>query len=320
MIAADISDMSDKPVQRAGARPSLRVLVVGFPRLAAHIAELLAGPDVQARFLHRRAVLSVPFVDAVYQVGGGPIVPRRLLTACRLFGRTAVKHWVGSDVMRLHEDRVRRQIDLGFVHNFAVAPWLGEELREAGVRADVVPLSPIGDEPELPLPAAPFTVLSYLPDHKFEFYGGPAVYAAAEALPDVRFLVVGGDGVHHVAPSNVTTLGTIGDMSSIYARTHVLLRFPQHDGLSYMVLEALNSGRHVVWNHPIATGRLALTPDDVVLRVRELRDDFAAGALMVNDGGRQHVRETYGRETVRRRIIAAIRAAVAAETKGSVTT
>lgn len=318
-MIAESADVSDKVARRAAARSPLRVLVVGFPRLAGHIAELLTGPDIQARYVHRRAMLSIPFVDAVYQVGGGPIVRRRLINACRLFGRTTIKHWVGSDVMRLHEDKVRRQIDLGFVHNFVVAPWLGEELRQAGVSADIVPLSPIGDEPELPLPDGQFTVLSYLPDHKFEFYGGPAVYAAAAALPDVRFIVVGGDGAVHPAPPNVTMLGTIDDMSSIYARTHVLLRFPQHDGLSYMVLEALNCGRHVVWTHPIATGRVARTSDEVVLRVRELRDAFAAGTLAVNDAGRQHVRKTYGRETVRRRIVAAIRAAVGAEVKGTVT-
>jgi hypothetical protein len=219
--------------------------------------------------------------------------------------------------LRLHEPKVRRQIQTGGVRHLTVAPWLALELREAGVQAEVLPLSPIGNEPILPPAADPFTLLSYLPDHKFEFYGGPSVYAAAAAFPDVRFLVVGGSGDERPAPGNVVSLGVVEDMTDVYARTHVLLRHARHDGLPYMVLEALNFGRHAIWNYPIPGVRVAVSQEEVLRQIDDCRAAHAAGSLGVNAAGRDYVRTEFGRETIRRRISAVIDAAVDAGPKGA---
>jgi hypothetical protein len=76
--------------------------------------------------------------------------------------------------------------------HLAGAPWLAEELQTIGVPASCVWLPsqlPTGDVPPLP---NVFTVGSYIPDSRFEFYGGPLIYEAARRLPFVRFLIFGG--------------------------------------------------------------------------------------------------------------------------------
>jgi hypothetical protein len=179
------------------------------------------------------------------------------------------------------------------MEHWAVAAHLVDELAEAGITATNVPLSVVETVEPAPPPPPPLTLLSYLPTRKFDFYNGATVLSLASRFPDVRFLIVGDDGTDRGATKNVEFLGYQRDIDKVYARSHALLRLPRHDGLSYMVLEALNHGRQVIWNLPFEAARMGRTENEVACHIRELRAALAAGTLAINERGRQVVHATH---------------------------
>ncbi len=286
MASSDISNSG--PESAAAGTQAPTVLLLGFPRLATPLVHTLGDENLRCIY-GRFSALRVPFCDLVYQVGGGPFVRPRIFEVCKALHRRIVKHWVGSDVLRAREARVVEQHATGLIEDWAVSSRLVEELAQSGIKAKQVPLSAVGSVELRPMPPAPLTALAYLPNEKFEFYGGDVVLSLAERFTDTQFLVVGGDGRGRTAPANVKFLGFRKDMAEIYARSHVLLRLPRHDGLSFMVLEALNHGREVIWNQPFEASRLALTENEAAAHLRELRDRLRSGDFPLNLHGREYV-------------------------------
>jgi len=279
--------------------------VIGFKNFASKTPDLLNGGPLRFTWISRPSIwpLHFPSAAALYQHGGGPLVPSRLFAACRFFNRPIIKHWLGSDVLRAASPLVQAQNASGQIIHWANSPWLAAELAQAGIAARTV--SNLGtDGAVLPMPAAPLTVLTFLP--KFDFYGGRDVLALARALPEVRFLVVAAKGDGWGASSNVEFLGYRTDMPEVYARCHVLLRMPKHDGKSRMVCEALAFGRHVVWNYPMVGARLALTRPLAAALLRRLEDDLRAGRLEPNQVGSEYIATHESSHVVREQILTAM--------------
>ena len=102
----------------------------------------------------------------------------------------------------------------------------------------------------LPLPNR-FSVLVYVSNvRKTEFYGLHDIVAAAKVLPDIDFTLVGPTEKQlPLLPGNVRPVGWVQDMRSVYAQVSALWRPVRHDGLSFMVLEALAHGRQVLYTY-----------------------------------------------------------------------
>jgi hypothetical protein len=209
-----------------------------------------------------------------------------------------VNYWIGSDVeafrSRLEQGRVART-DLRAIRSlahFAAAANLEPELIEAGIPARTVTLpSPERDVPSAPPLPDEFSVLSYWGDGRYEFYGGPALFEAARALPDVPFRIVGtwGEGTPD-PPRNVRFLGRVNDMERWYAASSVLVRLPSHDSVpAGMVEEALLAGRTVIysfaWPHTVLVDREDPAALAAVLAGLKSSDD--EGALELNAAGRE---------------------------------
>jgi len=249
-----------------------------------------------------RAAFSLMRAEALVAVGG-PSPPPRLTAVARSLNVPIVVVWVGSDVLAVTSSRahyVREAL------NLSVAPWLSQELKAAGVDAPYVPF--IGVQiPALPEAAASGTlrVLTYLPKNRADFYGRRHVYTCAAALPDSAFEVVGSDAVDAAAPPNVRFLGWVSP-ERLFDGVDVLLRLPEHDGMSVMVLDALAHARHVIWNHDVPGVRCAANPHDAVAILRELADLRRIGALPLNDTGRAFVNAVYERSRVGETFAAAL--------------
>jgi len=78
---------------------------------------------------------------------------------------------------------------------------------------------------------------------------------------------------------------------------------PEHDGLSFMVLEALSAGRHVIWNHPFGGVLEAGNEAEAGLHLRRLLAQHSAGQLALNEVGRDAVRDRYSPSRVREEIL-----------------
>jgi hypothetical protein len=301
-----------------------RLAVGGLPYFGRKMAALLSGEGWQAAYLETRGWRPAPALralrrarraDALYQLGGQIARlsrPNALLAVAR---RPCVMHWTGSDVLfaRKVAERgaVAERLRRGCIH-WAGAPWLVDELATFGVRADWVPHSAVAAPERIPeLPDGPFTVLAYLRAGREAFYGAGAVCRAAATLPEAVVLVVGCarlDG----APANVRCLGWIAEMAPVYARCHALLRMTEHDGLAFMVQEALAFGRHAVWNHPFPGAVEAASAAAACDRLKELAGRHRAGTLAPNLDGAAHVHARYNpdriRDDIRRRLAAVIEA------------
>ena len=217
-------------------------------------------------------------------------------------------HWVGSDIMEM---KIFQQQGFKFcpyllkkaVHWVEVS-WTGEELAELGIMGKIVPLTPtnfpaaILDFPEK------FTALTYLPTGNSQFYGESQIVELAKKFPAIVFLVVAASATDRKPdwPANLIPVGWVDNMAEIYREVMVLIRLPQHDGLSFMVLEALANGRHVIWNYPL-TGVMQTTGfGQTAVTLAEIYQDFCQGRLTVNQTGRDFVIEHYNPEIVWQRI------------------
>ncbi len=297
--------------------PPSRLAIGGMPYFGRRMAELLSGDGWQVDYLETRGWQPVAAVRALraarragvlYQLGGQIARfsrPHLLLATIR---RPCVMHWTGSDVTYARgvaaRGGVAERLRSGVVH-WAGAPWLVDELAGIDVRSEWVPHSAIEAPARLPDFPEQFTVLAYLRPGRESFYGAEAVRRVARELPGARVVVAGCDRLAG-APPNVHCLGWVADMAPVYARAHVLLRMPVHDGLSFMVQEALAHGRHAVWNHPFPGAITAGDDGEACARISELVARHAVGALPLNLTGAEHVRARYNprriREDVRARI------------------
>jgi hypothetical protein len=310
-------------VNRQCAASARRAIAVGgLPYFGRRLAEVLDGDGWRARYLETRAweprsalraLRQATSADVVYMVGGQIAWwsrPHLLRTALR---RPMVMHWAGSDVLyarRVHAAERSTKALLHGVTHWAGAPWLVEELRPLDVRARWLPHSWVDAPPALPpLPpsdASPLTLLTYLPEKRPAFYGGEAVLRLARTLPEVEVLVTGARSLPWPAPPNVRCLGWVEDMAPLYARAHALLRLPRHDGLSFMVQEALVFGRYAIWSYPFPGAILAKIAGQAIAAVRDLSCRHTEGSLRLNETGAAHVRERFSRGRIRADLRAAL--------------
>lgn len=289
-----------------------RAVVVGLDYHARFLAEVLneaaRGWHLRAYGSSRtgtlRALLALRKADALICFGG-PAPNAALSIVAKRFNVPTIVVWAGSDVIKARSNPFDLEmIKQERIIHLAVAPWLVGELRELGIEAQYVPVAGmVPGAPVKPLPGR-FRVLTYLPEPRRDFYGEPLVYEVARTLPGVQFDVVGAGGRSPDAPQNVFFHGHVGDMQTRLDDCTAVLRQPEHDGMSVLVLEALSRARHVIWNYDIPHVRLAGGAQEVLTQLRELMDAHAAGTLQLNDAGRDYVLTHFSRADVAAQIAA----------------
>jgi hypothetical protein len=207
-------------------------------------------------------------------------------------------HWVGSDAPDAREDVVlKRAVPwiLLEVHHWAESSWMVQEVDSLNVCSELVPLPPsrIPESPS-PLPEQ-FSVLVYVPDaERGSLYGLDAILRVARDLPRVRFELVGlRRGRIEGAPANLRIHSLIPDLTGHYKRATVLWRPARHDGLSWMVLEALGHGRHVLWSYNFPGCLQVQNAAEACEQIAHLYELHQQNALPVNVAGARVVVENY---------------------------
>jgi hypothetical protein len=290
---------SVKSLSRTAGRP-LRVGVVGSGYWLRVLSELMrrAGIDHEAVDWVRRSdkvrwVLKRGWrrFDVIQLMGG---MDWRLGTVLGLAGAPAIIHWLGSDVMHLRASAQRGwrgRLHWRCAHQWTMAHMadsslLVEELRQMGIEASVVRLLPTRIEAAVePLPPRP-TVLSYWFDglDRRNFYGGPIVFQLAREFPNLEFRILEATGKDEEAMPNVRFLGHRDDPTQYYREATVLIRIPEHDSVSAMVLEMLARGRYVIYNKRVEGCHFASNLDEARAALSDIvtrTEPNSVGAEMV---------------------------------------
>lgn len=278
-----------------------RAVVVGFDYYAEFLANLMNAnsPDWRMRAYDSsrigtlRAMAALRRADALISFGG-PAPTAALIETARRRNIPVFVIWAGSDVIKAQDDPFGLEVikQEQFV-NLSDGPWLVDELETLGIEAEYLPVTAVDASPAVqPLPSQ-FRVLTYLPQPRRDFYGAAMVYEIARAMPDVPFLVVGPGGRDDRAPANVEFGGRVNDMQRRIDQSTVLLRQPDHDGKSMLVLETMARARHVVWNYEFPGVHTARGFDAVLDRLCGLKARHERGELELNHAGRAFVAEHF---------------------------
>jgi hypothetical protein len=166
-------------------------------------------------------------------------------------------HFVGSDVLRLQKvnffDRLNWTLALKTAHRvFTGAPWHVDEISDF-IHAESFILffnhfEKLKKAPPLP---EKFTVLSYLPPGKPEFYGEFLVKHLVDKYPHIHFKIVGIDSFSNSPNVTSVPINYELDIHHLYKDVSLLIRLTEHDGYSSMVLEAMSLGRNIIWTYDI---------------------------------------------------------------------
>ena len=261
------------------------------------------------------------WADGIYHIGGR-WHDNLFFKIVRYFRKPMIMHWIGTDVSMVREaDKIGGQISwpvLEACNHWTEVKWTAEELGTVGIRADVVPLtSTLPVENINPLPNR-FTVLVYLPSNRPLFYGAHHILRLAREMPEIQFKCVGfNESPFHftsdLIPTNVELLGRPDTLGKIYQESTVLIRMTDHDGLSFMVLEALLHGRYVIWSHSLgnAPGALAASNYETLYRhVETLYTQSIRGGLAPNYEGAKFVHAHYDPADIAKDIRCRIRALI----------
>ncbi|MBD3782263.1 MAG: hypothetical protein IE926_04790 [Micrococcales bacterium] len=244
------------------------------------------NPTAWRQISRAQVILRVGFRPGAHTWRG-----RAFDAALALVGRRATPYcyWIGTDVMNLLLDKAADGKTAGWrsphtaaFHLAGSAP-LARELAEVGIDAEIVgfPWKTL-EAPSL-LPEFPpgLTVLTYVPDARAEFYGGPVIVEAARRLPHVAFRVMGGAGTWcREVPDNVEFLGWVDDPAAAYSCANCVVRMVEHDSIGGTAVEGLLFGRRVLYSQPLEhTVHIERTADSLVNALESAEADARAGRL-----------------------------------------
>lgn len=245
------------------------------------------------------------WADVVYHVYGTDINRLALLRVAKLLRKKIILHWIGTDVLEAAEifRKEGRVLNAGYPHvDLAVAEHLCQELNKIGIEAKEVPIIPVGLEFEvLPMPEN-HGVLSYIPESRQDFYGIDLLRKMARRFPEVPFYVVANTGAQDPADlPNVHYTGLLcwEELRRVYEKCSVLLRYPRHDGLPVMMLEALGMGRQVICRYPFP---YVITPEeDSIESIDAALRKILSEPPRVNQEGADYVRREFTKERILQR-------------------
>ncbi|KRE83802.1 hypothetical protein ASG89_11830 [Paenibacillus sp. Soil766] len=240
-------------------------------------------------------------IDLVYRVYSHPKYDWRLLLS-KLAGKKTLTHWIGTDVLdAMREYRKldittklsRTLIDL----NLAGSPLLKEELKEIGVEAVEIPILPSMKFPNMASMPRKHAVLVYAPEGKEFFYGMDYVKNLAKEYTNIIFHIVANSQDNLLLP-NVIFHGklSLDEMGKLYDEITILFRFPEHDGLSIMLLEALSRGKYVIYPYRF--------PNVFTPKSRNFEDVLSCFVSIItttptiNNDGARFVRDVYNESNI----------------------
>ncbi len=235
--------------------------------------------------------------DIVYCVGGTYKKDKTMVLA-RILRKRTIIHWIGTDVLFAMK---KAQTGSKFQRNdieLAGSELLVEELNGIGIKAYRIPIVPFGMNFSLKKMPDKHSVLVYLPKERAEFYGYNIIKELARREPHIYFHIVANDGMEELKYNNVIFHGYLNGeaMEQLYEQITILVRYPEHDGMSMMVIEALGMGKHVLYKykHPYVETPQSENISDIYESFKSMIDK----PVTINKEGHDFVKQFYSLENI----------------------
>jgi len=303
-------------LEQTKSRRPRRVAVHGLPYFCAKLSAILKDPewDVRHHFYQTSGLLR--FAAELWRCDlaftwGGRITMGRFLRAARCSGtKKVVILWCGSDVLYAQgELSAGKKVDSWVADriHWAASPALAEEVRSMGLACEYVQVSfvePVPDPPALP---AKFSVLAYVPTiERASLYGLDRILEVADALRSVEFTLVGLQrGETLKGPPNLKVYNRAETLAPYIEQASVIWRPVRHDaGISFLVLEALAQGRHVLYSCPFPSCIHVTTADGARSEIERLLSLHESNELFLNEDGISTIAQDFTPERVRTNLFA----------------
>lgn len=305
----------------------MKVVIVGLPYFTKRLKNELSKFDHENSYVNLdtyynrkdklRALIRVPRADCVMSING-TVVGSKVFDLAFKHNVPLIINWAGSDVLKSLNAFRKGNFQQHYIDraiHFCEAEWIQEELKEMNIHAEIVYFAISEGKIELkPVETKEFTILSYIPDRRTDFYGLPTLIRMAEKFPSIKFLVAGSDEAVLAdlpsIPSNVKMLGWVDNMPEVFQQAHACMRFTEHDGLSNIIREALSNGKQVLYKY--AFHHCIHCPDETVLenQITILHQRFKDGEDLMNRAGAEFIQKTFERETILSNLVGKIQSAV----------
>ncbi|NRA12042.1 MAG: hypothetical protein HRT57_08835 [Crocinitomicaceae bacterium] len=290
----------------------MKVTIVGLPLFANRLAENLSAYDPNNSYksldtYHNKidrvkAALRIPKSDCVFSING-TILPSKAFDLAFKKKVPVIMNWVGTDVinaLRAYKlGNYRKEYITDAIH-FCEVNWIQEELQELGIKAEIVNFAAFEKSFDLKeATSEKFTVLSYIPEVRADFYGIDSFIGLANKFPEIDFVIVGSEAQdYEPLPSNLKALGWVDNMAEIYDKSHVTVRFPEHDGLSNFILESLARGKKVLYKYPF--NYCEYCPDEAELEksIQALYGEYKEGKSLVNKDGASFIESNFNSDLI----------------------
>lgn len=303
--------MRNISLSQAKAGGPRRVAIHGLPYFCAKLSSILKDPgwDVRHHFYQPSGVAR--FAADLWRCDlafswGGRITMGRFLWATRCFGaKNVVILWCGSDVLYAQEELgAGRKVDSWVAErvHWAASPALAKEVRAMGLSCEYVQVSFVQPVPSPARLPAKFSVLAYVPTIKrASLYGLDRILEVADSLRCVEFTLVGlQPGEALKGPPNLKVHNRVDNLAPYIEQASVIWRPVRHDaGISFLVLEALAHGRHVLYSCPFSSCIHVTTADSARRELERLLNLHESKELFLNEAGMRTITQEFTPERVR---------------------
>ena len=169
-------------------------------------------------------------------------------------GKRVLLYWIGTDCLYVargvHRDDIIRASTMADI-NLACGPVAFGELESFGLRPTSFITPPKLSTEIASMPNAHAVLLS-VPDGREDFYGYPSLRRLIDDFPNVLFHVVRSSKQELWEAPNVVFWGVLDNeqMERVYNQISIVVRFPEHDSTSMLLMEAAIKGKRLISRNP----------------------------------------------------------------------
>ena len=237
--------------------------------------------------------------DCVY-FGYGQTKYNYYLVIANFLQKEVIMHWIGSDVLMLNNNtKTIMKLNKVVKCHLACSKLIKDELLEKGIKSVEIPIIPNFSNYELAKMPKEHSVLAYLPKGKEEFYGGNLVLELAKKYEKIKFYILANEDFGKEQP-NIINLGYIkeSEMYQIYNKISILIRIPEHDGLSLMLLEALIKGKNVIYCYDFPYTKKATSFEELDEKFKQI----ISYNPEPNTKGHDYIMKEYNMEDIKKKL------------------